>query len=57
MQTLVEGNRKTENFQYISYIISTPPEVSNNELCLRIQRIFSEKQTFKKEELERCDQL
>ena len=46
---LVEGNRKTEIFQYISYIISVSAEVLSNELHLRIQKIFSEKQSYKKE--------
>lgn len=36
MHMLVEGNRKTEIFQYISYIISVSVEVLSNELYLRI---------------------
>lgn len=36
MHMLVEGNRKTETFQYISYIISVSAEVLSNELHLRI---------------------
>ena len=49
MHMLVEGNRKTEIFQYISYIISVSAEVLSNEIHLRIQKIFSEKQSYKKE--------
>lgn len=49
MHMLVEGNRKTETFQYISYIISVSVEVLSNELHLRIQKTFSEKQTYKKQ--------
>lgn len=49
--------QKTETFQYISYIISVSVEVLSNELHLRIQKTFSEKQTYKNRYFERCDQL
>lgn len=56
MHMLVEETRKTETFQYISYIISVSVEVLSNELHLRIQKTF-QKSKPTKNRYERCDQL